>query len=235
MNIDIQPHGRRWLSHVTPETHLVIVDVLRATSSIVTAFHYGARCIYPVRNLYQAFRKRRYDPRMLLCGERFGVRVPGFDFGNSPTELATHELRGREIIFTSTNGSKVFVKVPLESCGFILSFLNMDGVAQVLQQEGKDVLIICAGSRGDDSEEDWLAAGMLLSLLAPQAALSFMAEATLDFFRKHTQDLIEFFENSPHGQRLKRMGFEEDLKLCATRNIMKEVPVLFRRRIQLWS
>lgn len=235
MNIDIQPHGRRWLFHLTAETHLVIVDVLRATSSIVTAFHYGARSIYPVRNLLQAFRKRRYDPRILLCGERFGVRIPGFDFGNSPTELATHELRGREMVFTSTNGGKVFVKVPLESCGFILSFLNMDGVAQVLQQEGKDILIICAGSHGDDSEEDWLAAGMLASLLAPQAALSFMAQATVDFFRQQTQDLSDFLENSVHGQRLKRMGYEKDLKLCATRGIMKEVPVIYRRRIQLWS
>lgn len=235
MKIDIQNNGRHWHGGVSSSSHVVLIDILRASSSIVTAFHYGCRSIFPVASLFEAFRKRRYDPRVLLCGERFGVRIPGFDFGNSPTDLATPELRGRDLVLTTSNGTKVFLKVPVENYGFIVSFLNMNAVAPILLKEKKDVLIVCAGSRKEDSEEDWLAAGMLVALLAGKANLSFQAEAALDFFKRQPQDLCRALQISRHGRRLARLGYEKDLFLCSSRNIMNVVPVLNQKRITLWT
>lgn len=235
MKIDIQKNGHEWEGGVFSSSHVVLIDILRATSSIVTAFHYGCRAVIPVSGLFDAFRKRRHDHRVLLCGERFGVRVPGFDFGNSPTDLATPEVRGKELIFTSSNGTKIFCKVPYESRGFILSFLNMDTVARALLKEGKDVLIVCAGRRGGDAEEDWLAAGMLASLLSEKASLSFMATSARDHFQKQQKNLCQLLRESEHGERLSRRGNEKDVFLCASRNIMPVVPVLYQRRITLWT
>jgi len=193
-------------------TTCVVFDVLRATSSMVTALAHGAGEILPVRTIKEALAVRERWPGALLGGERNGNRIDGFDLGNSPLE---YQKPFERIITTTTNGT-----VALRACaaaGSVLAgaFLNMAALVAWLREAApKRLLMVCAGTFRELALEDVIAAGMLAAAF-PDAALSDAARVAVAAFRQHEADLPGALRQSRNGRKLIEAGREEELVWCA--------------------
>ena len=155
------------------QTVCVVFDVLRATSTMVTALANGATAILPVAEIQEAVDIRRRQPEVLLAGERDGVRIEGhlsggvsFDLGNSPREFTPARIQGRTIAMTTTNGTRA-LRASAEACAVLLgSFLNLRATAEFLLRKGPtQVLIVCSGTLDQAAYEDLLGAGALCDLI----------------------------------------------------------------------
>ena len=143
----------------------VVLDILRATSTIVTALANGCRCIIPAAEIAEARALAGANPKLLLGGERGAVKLPGFHFGNSPLEYTAEAVGGREIVLTTTNGTAA-IKAAAEKAPRVLigSLLNARATArQLLTQE--NILLVCSGTHGQFSMDDMLAAGFIIKEL----------------------------------------------------------------------
>jgi len=155
-------------------TVCVVFDVLRATSTFVTALHHGAKAVIPVAEISEALALRRKQPDILLGGERDGVKIRAaqtsgidFDLGNSPREYTPEKVRGRTIVSTTTNGTRAFRACAGAKLILAASFLNLTATAKFLRQlQPVELLLVCAGTRENKADEDVLAAGALCELLA---------------------------------------------------------------------
>lgn len=189
----------------------VVFDILRATSTMVTALAHGAAGIYPARTIEEAWELRGKMPEALLGGERHGDRIEGFDLGNSPLEYREN-VRGRLVISTTTNGT-----IGLRACEgareiLAGSFLNMDALASHLRRSASgEIILVCAGTFREAALEDILAAGLLVSLF-PGAALTDSAQLALALWRQHGGDLPSALRLARNGRALlaKERGAEID-------------------------
>jgi len=152
----------------------VVFDVLRATSTFVTALHHGAKAIVPVSEIAEALALRQKQPDVLLGGERDGVRIRAtqtggidFDLGNSPREYTPEKVRGKMIVSTTTNGTRALRACTGAQTVLAASFLNLTATAQFIRQlQPAQIVLVCAGTRENIATEDVLAAGALCELLA---------------------------------------------------------------------
>ena len=152
------------------QTVCVIFDVLRATSTFVTALHNGAKAIIPVAEISGALTIKKRQPDVLLGGERNGVRISAdgidFDLGNSPREYTPEKVRGKTIVSTTTNGTRALRACAGAKIILAAAFLNLGATAEFLQQNHfKNVLLVCAGTGENKADEDIFAAGSLCELL----------------------------------------------------------------------
>jgi 2-phosphosulfolactate phosphatase len=150
----------------------VVFDILRATSTFVTALHHGAAQVIPVSEIAGAVALHRQQPTILLAGERNGVRIRAaqsggidFDFGNSPREFTAEKVRGQTIVSTTTNGTRALRACAGAKTVLAASFLNLAATANFLRGE-KEILLVCAGTGNEVADEDVLAAGAMAELLA---------------------------------------------------------------------
>ncbi len=161
--------AKRDLRHTT----CVVFDVLRATSTFVTALHHGAKAIIPVSEIAEAMAIRQKQPDVLLGGERDGVKIRAaqtggvdFDLGNSPREYTPEKVRGRTIVSTTTNGTRALRACAGAQTVLAASFLNLTATARTSQQlQTTSLMLVCAGTRENIAAEDVLAAGALAELL----------------------------------------------------------------------
>ena len=192
---------------------VVVVDILRATSSMVTALAYDVASITPVPTLADC--RVLKEQGFITAGERGGQKVDGFDLGNSPFEFMDHKLNGKDLAFTTTNGSQAILSVA-SAKGIVLgSFLNLSATAAYLLHQNHSVLILCAGWKGKFNIEDTLYAGALASLLLDQYA--FNDDATLaatTLYRYAAEDLLGFLSKGSHAQRLAGFLNHRDLEYC---------------------
>jgi 2-phosphosulfolactate phosphatase len=211
---------------------VVVVDILRATSCMTTALAHGIRCITPVAKLEECLALK--SPSCYTAGERDGKKVDGFDLGNSPFEYMEHHLMGKEIAFTTTNGTQAIAKSIGADEILIGSFLNLSALTNYLQRITNDVLVVCAGWKGKFNLEDTLFAGAVVELLrdvlhpecdAPLAAQHLYVQAR--------SNMVDFLKNSSHVQRLARLGIEKDIEFCLTPDQYNVVPVLRLGKLEL--
>jgi 2-phosphosulfolactate phosphatase len=219
--------GTDWLAGRTA----VVIDALRATSTITTALHCGARAVVPFLTPEEAKEAARSLPegRYLLGGERHAVRIPGFHLGNSPLEYGREEVAGREILFTTTNGTRAIQAAAGASALCVASFLNAPAVARKLAESGRDVVICCAGTEGTFSLEDTACGGaVLLELerLGVTLSLNDLGWVALELYRSYRGREAELLARSEHGRRLIGLGLEADLGYCAQVGVINAVPVL---------
>lgn len=196
----------------------IVVDVLRATTTLSVARANGAARIVPVATPEAAFEARRRMPEALVCGEREGRIVPGFDLGNSPLEYTPERVAGRTLIFASTNGSLAMLAARSVRRILLGAFVNASAVLEAVRGE-PHVAIICAGKLGGFALEDAACAGFLCARLAerearlagPEAAFA-VALAPGD--ARETRALVQ---GASHGRYLRALGpaFAEDLEFCA--------------------
>ncbi len=157
-------------------TTCVVFDVLRATTSIITALANGAEAIIPVEEISEALAIRARRPEVLLAGERQGLRIRAgqaggieFDLGNSPREFTTEKVRGKTIVTTTTNGTRAFRACAGARSTLAGAFLNLRALADWLGRHApEELLLVCSGTFEQTAFEDVLAAGALLHLLDPR-------------------------------------------------------------------
>lgn len=210
----------------------VVFDILRATSTIVTALANGCREVVPFVTVEEAFSFARDRQQVILGGERESILIPGFDFSNSPLEYTPEIVTGKTVAITTTNGTRA-IRGAAEGAGQVLigSLLNAEAVARAVTDEGSDVVLVCAGTRGKFSLEDTVAAGMViieLTEIAGKAGITFESDLAVAacrlaaFYRKEP---VKVLYDSLHGQKLAAMGLHEDLAWCARLNHFDIVPV----------
>jgi 2-phosphosulfolactate phosphatase len=204
---------------------VVVVDILRATSSMVTGLGHGLSAIKPVASLDECreLGKNGY----ITAAERGGEKVEGFDIGNSPFSYMAEELKGRKVGITTTNGTLAISK-SLEADHILIgAFLNINAVADRLRTLDKDVVIHCAGWKGSVNLEDTLFAGALIEILGDQFELTtddaVMAQS---LYRAHKNNLLETVANSAHAKRLAKFGVIKDIEFCVKFDEFAIVPYL---------
>ncbi|MFZ5824444.1 MAG: 2-phosphosulfolactate phosphatase [Bacillota bacterium] len=221
MRVDVYPT----VLNIPPAEELagrvaVVIDVLRATTTICTALANGADTVVPVLTPEEARQVAADNPerRFLLGGERKSVQIPGFHYGNSPLEYTESRVKGRPILFTTTNGTRAIRRAAGADQVYIASLLNAPAVARELERLERSVAICCAGTHDQFSLEDTACAGAILELLSgPGSALETndMGLVAREIFRRYDGRLADLLHLSEHGQNLLKLGLQEDLLFCA--------------------
>lgn len=197
--------------------HVVVIDVLRASSTIVTALAAGADGVAPEADLDAAAARARAGGA-LLGGEREGLPPPGFDLGNSPADYDAAACAGRPVVLCTTNGTRAVQAVRGAARVMAGALLNAEATAAALACSGaRDVLLVCAGSRGRVSAEDTAAAGCIAGSLALQAAAEFSdaGRVAIAHFDAWRHDLPGLLRRSEAGRRLAAIGLGADVGDCA--------------------
>ena len=212
-------------------TLCVVFDVLRATSTFVTALHYGAKGIIPVGEISEALAIKKKQPDVLLGGERDGVRIRAaqtggtdFDLGNSPRECTPEKVRGKTIVSTTTNGTRALRACAKAQAVLASSFLNLSATAEYIQKlRPMEVLLICAGTREDKADEDVLGAGALCELLArgdARPTFADSAEVALRAWAQAKSDLTGAVSNATNARRLLAIPeLRDDVAFCLQRDV----------------
>jgi len=222
--------------HEVSEEHLkdhiaVVVDVLRSSTTLCAALAAGAKEIIPAESVSAAIQLASNLSRdaILLCGEREGRLVEGFNLGNSPLEYTPKLVKGKTLVFGSTNGSPAMVRTRSARRTLISGFVNLSSVVDSLAGAEEPVDIICAGKLGQFAMEDAVCAGYILSELRQRRAgnLEFGdgAAAALLLFAHYKDSLTELVANSQHGRYLASIGMQADLPICADVNRIPVLPV----------
>jgi len=198
----------------------VVIDVLRASSTIITALSNGAKEIVPVGTVEFAVKVSGgiFGGQTLLGGERNTKKIEGFALGNSPSEYTKEIVSGKSIVFYSTNGSRAIVKAKYSTNLFVCSFNNLKTVAKHLKKLNEDVIVLCAGNNNLFSLEDSVCAGMLVSELIAGNKIIELTDAStaaLTLFKSFGKNIFKMLSETDHGQLLINNGFEKDLKACA--------------------
>ncbi len=202
----------------------VVFDVLRATSTILAALANGAASIRPVATLDEAWALRKEFPDAVVAGEREGVKVEGFAFGNSPLEYTRKAVDGREIIHTTTNGTVALRAVAGAKCVLIGALLNLDALAAYLRAAMPEHLVlICAGSWTEFSLEDALAAGGLMARL-PEAEATDPGTLVSLVHQRFGMEPYSCLRSSKNGRRLVNIGLGEDVAYCSRSSSSALVP-----------
>ncbi len=220
-----------------PRAHAVaVVDVLRASSSLITMFERGLLRAIVGETLREA-RQLALRNFSLLCGEVKSLPAPGFDYGNSPAEYVGLSLEGKSAVFFTTNGTRAIAAAGEAPVVAIGALLNRRATARRLLDEAArrqiDIAIVCAGQeRGTAfSLEDTAAAGAIVEAAReaePALALTDESWAALHLWRWYRGDAMCAFRHSSHGRALLALGFECDLWFAAQLDAYDSVPILHR-------
>jgi 2-phosphosulfolactate phosphatase len=204
---------------------VVVADILRATSCMVTALAHGVESITPFASLEDclAMKSKGY----FTAGERNGEKVNGFDFGNSPFEYMDENLKGKRIAFTTTNGTQAIAKSQGALEIVIGSFLNLSSVVSYLETGSNNVLVVCAAWKGKVNLEDTLFAGALVEHLKEHMEPDCDAPlAAQRLYNLAKVDLVDFLKDSSHVKRLNRLNIHKDIEFCLTPDQYNITPVL---------
>lgn len=210
---------------------VVVIDVLRTSSTIITALQNGAKEIIPVEDMSAAGKiAQNLDPsRYLLCGEKDGERIEGYHLGNSPFEYDEETIKGKTLILNTTNGTKAITRSQYARKVLIAGFLNLDAVVDALRDVQGEVILACAGWKSRLSLEDSLCAGLIIRKLTngqlPEQSRD-GAKMAFVLSEKYEHVIEEVVASSNHGMRLKSLGFEQDVLYCAKLNVTNVLPVL---------
>ena len=198
----------------------IVIDVLRATSTIAQALAAGYRRVLCCAEIEEARSLRAAEPDALLAGERLCVRIPGFDRGNSPREFTSG--KGETVILTTTNGTRAIASAA-SRCDTILagSLLNLDAVVAAVRDVAADVVLVCAGVKGEFALDDAYCAGRMADLLAGD--MSDAAEAAIRLARSFSEPRAGLAA-SQSGRNLVDAGLDEDIDWCARESVLDVVP-----------
>ncbi|MBC8034988.1 MAG: 2-phosphosulfolactate phosphatase [Chitinophagaceae bacterium] len=217
------------------DTTVVIIDVLRATSTIATALHNGARSVIPVDSISKCIELGR-QLEGITAGERDGRIADGLQYGNSPFEYPASFISGKILVLTTTNGTMLLHMALEKGASRIItgSFPNLSAVCHYLQQENKNVLLACAAWKGKVNIEDMLFAGAVISRIREHFLVncdsSQMAEL---MYHQAKKDLYGFMKlhNASHYHRLANYGLEKDIRYCLTADVANVLPYYVNGRL----
>lgn len=201
-----------------PDECAVVVDVLRATTTLTVALGHGARSVRAAATPEEALALRRADPGLLLGGERDGRRIEGFDLGNSPFEYPVPAVAGKRLVFSSTNGSLALLAAARAGRRVLGAFVNARAAVDRVARE-RAVVIVCAGKLGRFALEDAACAGLLCERLVAAGAEAIGPEAALARFLapRDSAETRALVQGSAHGRTLRSLGpdYARDVEFCA--------------------
>jgi 2-phosphosulfolactate phosphatase len=207
---------------------VVIVDILRATSVISTAFECGIEAIIPVKKLEEtlAYKGKKQH---IIAAERNTLPIEGFDYGNSPYHYINSDLKGKILALTTTNGTKA-IHLAKDHKVITASFINIDAVANYLQEENNDVIILCSGWKGLFNLEDPIFAGALAEKLLASNQFSSTCDsmqAAIQLYSNGKANLFEYLSNSSYRNRNNSDDVIKDTHFCLNPTIKSDiVPIL---------
>ncbi|MEO6542316.1 MAG: 2-phosphosulfolactate phosphatase [Ferruginibacter sp.] len=202
---------------------VVIIDVLRATSTIATALHNGAKAVIPVDSVADCIRiGKQIDS--ITAGERDGKIAEGLEYGNSPFEYPREFVNGKTLVLTTTNGTRLLHMALDKNAKAIItgSFPNLSAVCDFLLTENQNVILGCAAWKNRVNLEDTLFAGAVINKIGKHFSINCdSSQMALSMYNEAKGDMFEFMKlkNASHYQRLAGFGLEEDIKYCLTENI----------------
>ncbi|MCU0355566.1 MAG: 2-phosphosulfolactate phosphatase [Cytophagales bacterium] len=204
---------------------VVVVDVFRATSCMVTAFAHGVEKIIPVAQIEEC--RSLQQQGYLAAAERNAAKVDGFDLDNSPFSYMKPALAGRTLAMTTTNGTLAITKSKVAHRVVVGSFLNCGTVTGYLRNQPFDVLVVCAGWKGKYNLEDTLFAGAVVCNLKNDFAIEDdSALAALMIYDAAKFNMLKFIAHSSHVRRLARLNLTRDIEFCLRENLYDTLPVL---------
>lgn len=218
---------------------VVVIDVLRATTTICAALHAKARGVVPTSGPGEAGElwTRLGQDVALLAGERNGVRIDNFTLGNSPLEFTESTVSGKIIILTTTNGTPAFVQLANARELFAASLVNISALAARVAEAENDLVIVCSGREGSFSIEDTLCGGMLIHQLATvhkvPLSTNDAGSLALLLFRSNKSAIRESIRQGEHGRFLISLGFESDIDVASDVDSLPVVPVYRDGRLVL--
>ncbi len=228
MKVEVEVTWRELSPEKAEGRTAVIIDALRASSTIITALANGCRRVIPVTQPRQAFELLEKDSGRLLGGERAGKKIEGFHLGNSPGEYFLEAVKGKEVVLTTTNGTlAVLHAAKMAGRVLVASPLNAGALASYLEDE-EEAVIVCAGLKGKFALEDFVTAGLLveeINIRYGNLKLSKTARKAMNSYLNFSRNIACAFICSPHGRRLLELGLVEDIYFCSRKNVFHAVPV----------
>lgn len=207
---------------------VAVIDVLRATTVMATAMHNGAQAIYACAEIEEARRlKNELGPDTLLCGERNGGRIDGFDLGNSPFEFERQAVDSRNIVMCTTNGTRAVEAALGAEVLLTMSFANLSSASKVLLETGLPVELLCAGTNRRFSLDDALCAGMAIAWLANHTMIEIddLGQLLLHFALQEGT-IGQKLQQCSHKLFLEASGYGRDVEFCLTPDTTDAVPIM---------
>lgn len=209
----------------------VVIDVLRASTTAITALTNGCQAIIPAMDVTEAGElARRLGDNCVLGGERNGLKIEGFHLGNSPREYTAEVVNGKTIVLTTTNGTKAIRMATGASQILIASFANIAAIVKHLAAQNMDVSLICAGRHGGFSFEDTACAGAIIEALKPDY-LTDSARMAHIIYKRGASKPEMLVAASEHAEYLESIGFGADIEFCARMNWTETIPVFQDSRL----
>jgi 2-phosphosulfolactate phosphatase len=206
---------------------VVIIDVLRASSAICTAFANGAAAIIPVSGVDEA--KHYKSKGYLVAAERDGFVLDFADFGNSPFNFTKEKVSGRNIVYSTTNGTTI-INLTSSACMTVIgSFLNIGALTGWLIKQNKNVLLQCAGWKNKFNIEDTVCAGAIAKILLQSNAFTTICDSTqaaLDLWSLASSDLLAYIEKAAQRTRLRDKKLDDCIEFCLTPDFTDKIPIL---------
>jgi len=213
--------------HMDNADIVVVIDVLRATTAICTAFHNGIEKIIPVSTLEEAIDYRQ-NTDFLVAAERKGKIVEGFEFGNSPFSYMNKDLRGKTLVITTTNGTKAFHTAKRAKNVVIGSFINLDSLCDYLKEQHKKILLLGSGWKNKFCLEDTICAGAIVDQLLSTGNFNSEHDSSIAakyLYLSARENYFGYLKSSSHRRRLRDLNLNEDIKYCLNPNQTDVVPV----------
>ncbi len=239
MELSLYTHPSDFSETQAKNKTVIVVDVLRASSTIVHACENGVARIIPVASVEDATKlvSTLDRKKTLLGGERDGVQIDGFDLGNSPMEYASKVVKGKTLIFSTSNGTVAITKSASAKEIVLGCFLNLSAVVtHVVSSRAKKVAVLCAGNLGRLSLEDVVCGGYLVDRIVNGTRAATVLDdgaVAARTLANAFSDVGEVVRSSSHGLRLAELGFENDLEFCSRIDKYGTVPIVADGRISL--
>ena len=211
-------------------TEVVIIDVLRASTTIVAALETGAEYIVPCKSVEETIRQKNHG--YLIAGERNSQKLDGFDFGNSPAEITAQNDLPHPLALTTTNGTALIENCMNADKILIGSFVNLSAIVNYLKHSGKKIILACAGREGGFSLEDALFAGAVASELPIETPSKSWKIGAKLFQHANSRGLAGYIkQNASHCRKLLENGNADDVRICLSIDLYSSLPVMSNKRI----
>lgn len=228
MKVDLIISADHVKENIIKDKVVVVIDMLRATSVITTAFINGCRDVIPLLTVEEAFEKKELFKagEFVLGGERKAIKIDGFDFSNSPLEYTENIIKNKTLIITTTNGTRTLTSCTSAKSVFIGCMLNASAVAEKLIDINEDIVIVNAGTNGQFSMDDYICAGLIIKEMMEKSSridLTDIAKASLKTYEDYP-NIIDYIREARHYKVMIDLGLEKDIAYCIQKNITKIVP-----------
>lgn len=235
MNIDIIISADDIKNSKIKDKTVVVIDMLRATSVIVTAINNGCKEVIPVVEIDKAMEIVKYNRKeFILGGERNAVKIDGFDFSNSPLEYTMEKVNNKTVVITTTNGTKAISRSVDAKNILIGCVLNAQAVARRIIKLNNDVVIVNAGTNGEFSIDDFICSGYIINKLIEMtnAELTDIAKASKVMYESNT-DIKDSIRMAKHFNILNNLNCKDDIEYCCTKDLISIVPEYDKESIRI--